>query len=105
MGDVTFVSCGDDGKMRPVLIIEHQEVAILSLTSPPDTRAKVKLPRGKYFWINDRATVETEFFINVKKTKLTKVMAVTLLTERRILFLGFMKKRKSVQRHNYFSGR
>ena len=50
---ITYVSWGDSGKKRPVLIIEQQEkiVSVFNITTQYEN--KNEIIRSKYFMIND----------------------------------------------------
>ena len=50
---ITYVSWGDSGKKRPVLIIEQQEtiVSVFNITTQYENKSEII--RSKYFKIND----------------------------------------------------
>lgn len=50
---ITYVSWGDGGKMRPVLILEQQEKIISVFNITTQYESKSATVRAKYFKIND----------------------------------------------------
>jgi mRNA interferase MazF len=50
---IAYVSWGDGGKTRPVLIIEHQEPVVFAFNITTQYETKNEATRTKYFKIND----------------------------------------------------
>ena len=63
---ITYVSWGDGGKMRPVLILEQQETVIFAFNITTQYKNKSETVKNKYFEINDwqQAGLEKQSYID-----------------------------------------
>ena len=63
---IAFVSWGDGGKMRPVLILEQEEALVFVFNITTQYENKSKAIRDKYFKINDwqQAGLEKQSYVD-----------------------------------------
>jgi len=68
---VTYVSWGDGGKIRPVLVLEQQEavVSVFNITTQYENKSEVV--RAKYFKINDwqQAGLNTQSYVDTSSVR------------------------------------
>ena len=86
---IAYVSWGDDGKMRPVLILEQQETVVFVFNITTHYENKSEMVRAKYFKINDwqisgldkQSYVDTNVIRDLPPKALDDKSAIGKLTE------------------------
>ena len=98
---IAYVSWGDSGKMRPVLILEQQETVIFVFNITTQYKNKSEAVRAKYFeitdWkqagLNNQSYVDTNIIRDLPPTALDGKSAIGKLTESDVQkFIEFLAK-------------
>ena len=98
---IAYVSWGDSGKMRPVLILEQQETVIFVFNITTQYKNKSEAVRAKYFeitdWkqagLNNQSYVDTNIIRDLPPTALEGKSAIGKLTESDVQkFIEFLAK-------------
>jgi len=75
---IAFVSWGDDGKRRPVLILEESENGVIAFNITTRYKNKSDEIRARYFIINDwqQAGLDRQSYIDTNSTVTLPITAI-----------------------------